>query len=789
MNSTQYLPRRRLLALMIICMSLFGCAAQMAYRDGKDLIAQDKLEDGLEKFKLAMNEAPGQLEYRKAYLKTREQIIYKLQEQADLSIKLEKLAAARENFQRILNIDPANEQARAGLSRLEQLEQHTALMAEAHASFDKKDYSRTQALTKKVLAENPANVAANKLARMVAESVAQLPQETRLNAAYRKTINIEFRDAPVKQVFEVISRTSGINFLFDRDVKTDQRTSLFLKNSSIESAIHFTLLTNQLEKQVLDGNTILIYPNTAAKQKEYQEMVVKSFYLTNAEAKTVSNSLKTLVKTRDIVVDEKLNMLILRDSPDAIKLAEKIIALQDLPEPEVMLEVEILEIKRTRLLDLGIQWPNSLSLVPLPSASGGALTLRDLKNNLNPSTIGATVGPVSVKARRETGDANLLANPRIRAKNHEKAKILIGERVPNITTTATSTGFVSENINYIEVGLKLEVEPTIYLDNDVGIKIALEVSSLTNQLKTQSGSVAYQIGTRTASTVLRLKNGETQILAGLINDEERNSGNKVPGLGEMPIVGRLFGSQLDDSQKTEIVLSITPHLIRNIQQPEIRNVEFQSGTDTSFRVRPDMSDTAPASNANSGAVSNDAARSSVKTDNNPANNPANGLGSNNANNAGSINGGIGGIAGTGGITNVGMPQMEWQGPRSVKIGDVFSLQLIMQSDQPVTSVPLILGFDPAVLQVVNVNEGIFLKQGGAPTNFNASIDPKGLVTISNTRSSGGASSPGSLMTINFRAMAAAESTPLKVLSVAPVGAAGRNLPAQALLPFNVEVLP
>ena len=788
MNSFQHLPGRRLLSLIIVCISLFGCAAQMAYRDGKDLIAQDKLEDGLEKFKFAMAEAPGQLEYRKAYLKTREQIIYSLQEQADQSVKLEKLAAARMHFQRILNIDPANEQARAGLFKLEQLDQHAALIAEAQASFDKKEYSRTQALTKKVLAENPGSVAANKLARMVAESVVQAPQETRLNAAYRKTINIEFRDAPVKQVFEVISRTSGINFLFDRDVKTDQRTSLFLKNSTIESAIHFTLLTNQLEKQVLDGNTILIYPNTAAKQKEYQEMVVKSFYLTNAEAKNVSNSLKTLVKTRDIVVDEKLNMLILRDSPDAIKLAEKIIALQDLPEPEVMLEVEILEIKRTRLLELGIQWPNSLSLSPISSAAGGALTLRDLKTNLNPSTISATLGPVSVKARREVGDANLLANPRIRAKNREKAKILIGERVPNITTTATSTGFVSENINYIEVGLKLEVEPTIYLDNDVGIKIALEVSSLTNQLKTQSGSVAYQIGTRTASTVLRLKNGETQILAGLINDEERNSGSKVPGLGEMPVVGRLFGSQLDDNQKTEIVLSITPHLIRNIQQPELRNAEFQSGTDSSFRIRPEMSDTMPGSNAATGSAPYDAAKNAVKTDTNPANAPGN----NNANGAGGINGGvggIGGIAGTGGIANVGMPQMEWQGPRSVKIGDVFSLQLIMQSDQLVTSVPLVLGFDPKVLQVVNVNEGIFLKQGGAPTNFNASIDPNGQVTVSNTRTSGGASSPGSLMTINFRAMAAAESTPLKILSVTPIGVAGRNLPAQALLPFNVEVLP
>ncbi|WP_230412009.1 secretin N-terminal domain-containing protein [Undibacterium hunanense] len=757
----------------------------MAYREGKDFIAQDKLEEGLDKFKLAMTAAPDQLEYRKAYLKTREKVIYDLSEQADQSVRLEKYQAARKNYQRILSIDAANEQARAGLLKLDMLDQHAALLMDAQSAYEKKDFARAQQLLKKILAENSMDAGANKLARLVAEIIVQAPQETKVTNNYKKPISIEFRDAPLRQVFEVISRTSGINFLFDRDVKTDQRTSILLKNSTIESAIHFTLLTNQLEKQVLDSNTILIYPNTAAKQKEYQEMVVKSFYLTNADAKAVSSSLKTIVKTRDIVVDEKLNMLILRDSPDAIKLAEKLIALHDVPEPEVMLEVEILEIKRTRLLDLGIQWPNSLTLTPLSATAGGTLNLRDLRSNINPSTIGVGVGPVSVKARRETGDANLLANPRIRAKNHEKAKILIGERVPNITTTATSTGFVSESINYIEVGLKLDVEPTIYLDNDVGIKISLEVSSLTSQIKTQSGSVAYQIGTRTASTVLRLKNGETQILAGLINDEERNSANKMPGIGELPLVGRLFGSQLDDSQKTEIVLSITPHLIRNIQRPDAINAEFQSGTETSFRVRPDFPDAAPTTMPATSSVDADASKVTQKNNSNAMN--GNG-GSGNGMNSGSVNPGVIG-PGVAAVNLPGMPQLAWQGPRSVKIGDIFSLQLIMQSDQAVTSVPLSLNFNPKVLQVVSVNEGIFLKQGGAATTFNAQIDPNGQVVVTNVRTLGGASSPGSLMTVNFRAMAAAESTPVQVTSVVPVGMTGKALPMSQVAPVNIEILP
>jgi hypothetical protein len=185
----------------------------------------------------------------------------------------------------------------------------------------------------------------------------------------------------------------------------------------------------------------------------------------------------------------------------------------------------------------------------------------------------------------------------VRARNREKAKILIGDRVPNITTTATATGFVTESVSYVDVGLKLDVEPTIYLDNDVAIRISMEVSNIVSQLQTKSGSVAYQIGTRTASTVLRLKDGENQVLAGLIDDEDRRAANKVPALGEIPILGRLFGSHSDDNERTEIVLSITPHIVRNIQRPESTLSEFRAGTDSSSRTRGDSGGGPPAASA------------------------------------------------------------------------------------------------------------------------------------------------------------------------------------------------
>ncbi len=181
----------------------------------------------------------------------------------------------------------------------------------------------------------------------------------------------------------------------------------------------------------------------------------------------------------------------------------------------------------------------------------------------------------------------MLANPRIRVKNKEKAKIHIGDRVPVITTTAAAAGgFVSESVTYLDVGLKLEVEPLIYLDDEVGIKVGLEVSNIAREVRsTTSNTLTYQIGTRNATTNLRLHDGETQVLAGLINDEDRRSAARVPGLGELPVLGRLFSNTNETASRTEIMLLITPRLMRSLARPEARSVEFAAGTEASTGAR------------------------------------------------------------------------------------------------------------------------------------------------------------------------------------------------------------
>lgn len=578
----------RLCIVFVALGILHGCAGTQAFREGNVLLAEGKTEAGLAKLQEAVQYEPKNAEYRIALATRRTSITNKLIGFFDSARREDRLSDAENALQQVLKLDPENVMAKQGLSALAMDRRHLEIVKDGTEQFEKKGVAAATDIVERlrvVLAENPSRKDAFALkARIEAARSSVQRQAATLSNAFKKPISLEFQDAPFKSVIDLMAQVSGLNFFLDNDVRPDLKVSVNTKGSSIEDVLHLLLTTNQLKQKILNDNSILIYPGTPQKIKDYQTMVVRSFFLANADVKAVSNTLKTILKIQDLVVDERLGIIIIRDTPDVIRMAERIVTLQDLTDPEVMLEVEIMEIKRSRLLELGVQWPSQLSLSPL-QAGTTPLTLQALRD-LNASTIQATVGGVNINARKEDQDTNILANPRIRVRNKEKAKVLIGDRIPVITTTSTSTGFVAESVNYIDVGLKLEVEPIIYLDEDVAIKINLEVSSLVKEILSKAGSLSYQIGTRGANTVLRLKNGETQILAGLISDEDRSTANKVPGLGELPVLGRLFGSQKDDGQRSEILLSITPRVVRSLQRPDLFSSEFDSGTDSNIGNKP-----------------------------------------------------------------------------------------------------------------------------------------------------------------------------------------------------------
>lgn len=752
----------RIIIVFLVAILLAGCAGETAYRDGMGLLADGKAEAGLAKLEEATREDPDNLRFRMDLQAQRSAIIYRLLTSASNERAAAQIDDAEKIYRRVLALDPANERAAAEIKSIARERRHRPIIEKAVEFLGKRDPEGALAILRPIEAETPNNPELLDLKRKIAEL--QAKQELAapiLNASNGKLISLEFRDANLKIVFEALSRSAGVSFILDKDVKPDLRTTIYLRQATLEDAIELLLQTNRLDKKVLNRNTVLIYPNTPEKQKDYREMVVRGFYLANADVKQTQAMIKGLLKTRDIFIEEKLNLLIMRDTPEAVRMAERLIAMHDLGEPEVMLDVEIMEIKRSRLLELGIQWPNQLTLAPL--ASGTTLTMYDL-DHLNSSRTGATISNTIVNLRKEVTDANILANPRIRARNREKAKIMIGDKVPVITTTSTSTGFVSQNTQYLDVGLKLEVEPTISLENEVAIRIGLEVSSIVKEIPSAGGSLNYQIGSRNASTVLRLKDGETQVLAGLINDEDRSNASRVPGLGDIPILGRLFGSQKDDRQKTEVVLSITPRIVRNLMRPDARNGEFWSGTETLLRSRP-----LRIADASGSAVLAAAALSSSNggTDNNAASSANPSAPSGNA-----------------------ILALRWEGPTEAKVGQQVAVSLLASTERSVRSLPFQLGFDPAVFQVVGVKEGGFFAQDNGTANMSSQTNPNGTVFVGIARSGrDGVRGDGVVATVTLRAIAAKPNTELRLIAVTPVAAGEQTIQAQLPAAHAVSVKP
>ncbi|WP_211450678.1 cohesin domain-containing protein [Collimonas antrihumi] len=599
MRLIQYTSKswRRPAAVLLIVGALAGCAAQQLHTDGQRQIKEGHVAEGLANMREAVRQDPGNLPYKLDYIKRLDEETKKLIQQGDEQRSAGDTKEARNSYLEALQLDSSNERARRGVSDIDMDIRHRDILAEAEKMDAAGKWDMARERTMVVILENPANPNAQLLLRKINNEIdTQHRAKEALTASQsvmKKPVTLQFRDANLRMVFEALSRTTGLNVIFDRDVRPDLKTTIFVHEGSVEDTVNLILLQNQLEKKVLNVNTMFIYPATAAKQKEYQELKVRTFHISNGDAKYILTVLKSVLKIKDALVDERTNTLVLRDTPEALDVAAKVIAAHDLADAEVMLEVEVLEISRDRLTDLGISWPNSAT-ISTPTGTAGSLTLGAL-GDLTRGQLQVTPFSLGIGFKLQDTDANLLASPRIRVRDHEKAKILIGDKVPIITNTVTpiQTGasVVTGSIQYIDVGIKLEAEPHVYPEGEVGIKLNLEVSNIVKEISGPSGSLAYQIGTRSATTSLRLRDGETQVLGGLISDSDRNAAAKVPGLGQLPVIGRLFSEHNGDHTKTEIVLSITPRIIRaqGIAEDTMRDV--WSGTETTihsgqFRLDP-----------------------------------------------------------------------------------------------------------------------------------------------------------------------------------------------------------
>jgi general secretion pathway protein D len=804
---------------LLLVFILTGCAAQRSYKEGLSLLDSGKQEEGLEQLEKAYKLDLNNNEYKTQYFKRRDSVIYQWLSQAETAKKNALWEDAENIYRRILKVSPDNSRAKTGLSSINTEKKQAQIITEAKILLENNDAVGAGNKIRLVLAESPSQPDAMELKRQIEAKIASSKQSSViLKTKLARPITIEFKDSPLNSVLDSISKIAGVNFIIDKDVRADLKANLFIRDARMEDVIRFVLVANQLEQKALNENTLFIYPNTPLKQKDFQELQIKNFYLTNANAKTVGAMLKSFVKSKDIYVDEKLNLIVMRDTAEAIRVAERLIIAQDIAEPEVMLEVEVLEVGSNVLENIGFQYPTqaSIGLVggagTTTSSTGtttgsagtpGSASLDDIRNG------GTSLARVSISdpafvinMLHQNSDTNLLANPRIRVKNHEKANVHIGDKLPVITNNTTANSVITQSINYLDVGLKLEVEPTVYLDNEVGIKVGMEVSSITKQIQNTNGSLTYQIGTRNAATVLRLKDGETQILAGLINKEDRKSANSVPILGEIPILGRLFSTHSDSTSKTEVVLLITPRVIRNIVRPESPIEEFTSGTESVIsleRMEINRANTTKDNMVSEASTSMEIKRANTAKDNVVSDASA----AMEINRVNTANDSMAAKA-TPSLASVSDSQPKPMTPPLPLPPALGKVQLALemppqvQSDKPFTvKINLVaeglqnalidMSFDPAKLKVVNISEGELFKKQDGKTQFLQQVQDKaGRINLSVLRQ-GNVQGEGTLASITFQPLeSGAGPTQLRVGTVFR-DAQGRVLPANILSAATVEI--
>lgn len=740
---------QRCVAGVLMLLMLAGCAERQIRRESQQAVDSGDFEQAVRVLDEGVRKYPESAVLRSGQVLARAEALARRVASAATLRNAGKLDEAQAELQRAKVLDPLNLRLDALINELQTQRRQHAALDEAEQRWAAKQPQVALRVIEQALKDGSRHAGLLALQRKIEIEQSEVQaRAARAGLGETRPISLDFRDANLRTVLDVVSRNSGINFILDKDIRPETRVTVLLRQARVEDALDLIVSTNQLAKKVIDAQTIVIYPNTPDKQREYQEQVVRVFYLASSDAKGAAAFLRSMLKLREPFVDERSNMLALRDSPENIQLAARLIALYDTADPEVLLEVEVLEVSSTRLTELGVKFPDTISLTPI--APAGGLTLGNI-GDLNRDSTALGISGLLINLKRQVGDFSTLANPRIRARNKEKAKVLIGDKIPVITTTTGTGGFVSDSVSYLEVGIKLDVEPTVYADDEVAIKIALEVSSLGSAVKTNSGTLAYQIGTRNASTVLRLRDGETQLLAGLISKDERSSSSRVPGLGDLPVLGRLFSSDLNNGQRTELVLAITPRILRNIRKADSNETELWVGTDAMPRLRPPVAPIA----AISGSA--ELVPATARAQPAPAAGPGSPAGSGPAAD-------VPGAPGGSGAAGAPVPRptliLAWAGPSEAKVTETIELKLTTTGAAGLRGMPLDLSYDKQRLELLDVVEGDFFKRDGAVTSFSKSLDAaNGRVRVGVLRNQANAAAgQGALVLLRFKAIAAGAAT-------------------------------
>ena len=568
-------PRLRRAAAALLALALSGCAASSAFRAGQKAERREEFDRAVLEYSKAVQESPDNLHYKKSLERAR---LRASQEHAFAARRLAGRALYKEALDELRLALDLNPESQELIAQAEDLERKRHAAATGETVQQVKDRVREGAFPGLVLgpgADEP--------------------------------LGLSFRNASLREAYQAVGRIAGVNFIFDPQFQ-DQTISIDLRDVPFEQALTALGSVGRTFYRVAESHIVNVIPDTPAKRRDYEQQVVKTFFLSNADLKETIDLLRIVLGARRVAPLPGANALTINDAPDKVAAAERIIEIVDKQRAEVMVEVEILEVNRSKLKDYGIEITSALpgvegvvgAIFPKPTvtetttdASGNpitrerALTLNDNPYSKSQLVITGLPGVIYRLLKTDTS-TRLLANPQLRTSDGQTAQARFGDQVPVPVTTFApiATGGVSQqpitSFDYKNVGVNIDITPRVHHDDDVTLALKLEVSSV--------GPLFQNLPTfnnRTVTSVIRLRDGETNILAGLISDTERTTITTIPGLGSIPVLGRIFSRNRVEAAETDIVMTLTPHIVRrtSFTEEDLRSFSLGGeGTPLLFEV-------------------------------------------------------------------------------------------------------------------------------------------------------------------------------------------------------------
>ena len=675
---------------------------------------------------------------------------------ADAHARIGEWDTAIVYYQRVLKNDPGNRTARsklllaqtnasqfhrvqgkalaeAGDLQLAQLELELAVRLDRTNQAAVVELRKvSEAVEAERLSRNEQRTAIERAVDASMDAAAPLP-ELEHHAIGR--MSFDYRRAKIKDIYRAMGRLGGINMLFDTDVD-NPNTSFFLADVTYERALEILTAAHGHFYRVMSANTILIAEDTQQKRRQYEPQVMRTFYLSNGAAEQIASTLQTILGARQVMPTPTLNAVTIRDSAELVEVAERLIKSLDKAGGEVLLNVEIFEVNRSVMDDYGLSLQPDYSTTVSIGQTENGISLADL-GSLTTQNAFLTIPSLRYQFMKQDSSFRLIAQPQLRASDGQLSSLLVGEQRPIISTTFNPTSTVGGNVvpisstEYRDVGIVIDATPRVHHDGTITLQLVLQVTAV----QEGSGALEQPVFTaRTLTTTLRLMEGETNLLAGLLRDDERTVYTGLPILSEIPMLKHLFGSTSKAVLQTDIVMSITPYIVRMADIIEADLAAVFVGTEDAIsggggrrggRSRPGQ-------NEDSDFEAGDADPILVSL----------------------------------------MPA-----DQNAQVGQTLSVDVMTDGDADINNVGLRVNWNPQVLQFVEAREGNLLSSDGSETTFSSSAATQGTVAIGIGRVGqvGGIRARGVLATLNFRVVDAGQ-TPVQIISAALRDSEGRPLP-------------